>query len=161
MPGFGKCESVTHRADARGFIFPCTVRVPFPFSVLCGSFVVYSLSRVWLFCDPMDWGIPRCLSGKESTCQCRRDADLIPESGRFPGGGNGNPFQCSCLENSMDRRSLVDCCPWGCRESDTTAWLSMYARVQSSMLCAVEEALSESFSLVESCVVHFLLLFSC
>ena len=23
-------------------------------------------------------------------------------SGRSPGGGNGNPFQCSCLENPMD-----------------------------------------------------------
>ena len=27
----------------------------------------------------------------------------IPGSGRCPGGGNGNPFQYSCLENSMDR----------------------------------------------------------
>ena len=26
-----------------------------------------------------------------------------PGSGRFPGGGNGNPLQYSCLENSMDR----------------------------------------------------------
>ena len=26
-----------------------------------------------------------------------------PGSGRSPGGGNGNPFQYSCLENSMDR----------------------------------------------------------
>ena len=24
-------------------------------------------------------------------------------SGRYPGGGHGNPLQCSCLENSMDR----------------------------------------------------------
>ena len=31
------------------------------------------------------------------------DAGLIPGSGRFPGGGNGNPLQCSCLENPMDR----------------------------------------------------------
>ena len=28
---------------------------------------------------------------------------LIPESGRSPGGENGNPFQCSCLKNPMDR----------------------------------------------------------
>ena len=27
---------------------------------------------------------------------------LIPGSGRSPGEGNGNPFQYSCLENSMD-----------------------------------------------------------
>ena len=31
-----------------------------------------------------------------------RDKGLIPGSGRFPGEGNGNPFQYSCLENSMD-----------------------------------------------------------
>ena len=31
------------------------------------------------------------------------DAGLIPGLGRSPGGGNGNPFQYSCLENSMDR----------------------------------------------------------
>ena len=32
-----------------------------------------------------------------------RDGSLIPGSGRFPGGGHGNPFQYSCLENPMDR----------------------------------------------------------
>ena len=32
-----------------------------------------------------------------------RDAGLVPESGRSPGEGNGNPVQYSCLENSMGR----------------------------------------------------------
>ena len=32
-----------------------------------------------------------------------REAGSIPELGRFPGEGNGNPFQYSYLENSMDR----------------------------------------------------------
>ena len=32
-----------------------------------------------------------------------RDADLIPGSGRCPGGGHGNPLQYFCLDNSMDR----------------------------------------------------------
>ena len=32
------------------------------------------------------------------------DAGLIPGSGRFPGKGNGNPLQYSCLGNPMDRR---------------------------------------------------------
>ena len=32
----------------------------------------------------------------------RRDADLIPGTGRSPGGRHGNPLQCSCLENSVD-----------------------------------------------------------
>ena len=31
------------------------------------------------------------------------DAGLILGSGRFPGGGHGNPLQYSCLENPMDR----------------------------------------------------------
>ena len=31
------------------------------------------------------------------------DAGLIPGLGRSPGVGNGNPLQCSCLENSVDR----------------------------------------------------------
>ena len=29
----------------------------------------------------------------------------IPGLGRFPGGGHGNPFQYSCLENPRDRRA--------------------------------------------------------
>ena len=32
-----------------------------------------------------------------------RDVGMIPESGRSPGEGNGNPLQYSCLENPMDR----------------------------------------------------------
>ena len=31
------------------------------------------------------------------------DSGLIPGSGRAPGEGNGNPLQCSCWENSMNR----------------------------------------------------------
>ena len=33
----------------------------------------------------------------------RGDAVLVPGSRGSPGGGNGNPLQCFCLENSMDR----------------------------------------------------------
>ena len=31
------------------------------------------------------------------------DSGSIPGSGRFPGGGHGNPLQYSYLENPMDR----------------------------------------------------------
>ena len=31
------------------------------------------------------------------------DPGLIPGLGRSPGEGNGNPLQCSCLENPMER----------------------------------------------------------
>ena len=34
-----------------------------------------------------------------------RDVGSIPELGRSPGGGHGNPFLYSCLENPMDRET--------------------------------------------------------
>ena len=60
---------------------------------------------------------------KESTCNAG-DPGLIPGSGRSPGGGNGNPFWYSLLENSMDRGSW-----WtivhGLTESNTTERLTL------------------------------------
>ena len=32
-----------------------------------------------------------------------RDESSIPGSRRSPGEGHGNPLQCSCLENPMDK----------------------------------------------------------
>ena len=42
--------------------------------------------------------------GKESACNAK-DLGSIPQSGRPPGEGNGNPFQYSCLENPMVREA--------------------------------------------------------
>ena len=42
-----------------------------------------------------------------------RDSVSIPELGRSPGEGNGNPLQYSCLGNPMDKRNLVGYNPWG------------------------------------------------
>ena len=39
-----------------------------------------------------------------------------PWSRRSPGGGHGNPLQCSCLENPMDRGAWQ--APWGCKVSE-------------------------------------------
>ena len=49
-----------------------------------------------------------------------RDPGSILASGRSPGEGNGNALQYSCLEDPMDKRSLVGYSPQGCKESDTT-----------------------------------------
>ena len=46
-------------------------------------------------------GFPGSSAGKESTCHAR-DLGSIPELGRSPGEGHGNPLQYSGLENSMD-----------------------------------------------------------
>ena len=48
------------------------------------------------------------------------DADLIPGSGRYPGGGNGNPLEYSCLENPMDRGALGATVHGVARELDRT-----------------------------------------
>ena len=47
-------------------------------------------------------GFPGGSDGKASACNAG-DPGSIPESGRSPGEGNGNPLQHSCLENPMDR----------------------------------------------------------
>ena len=102
-------------------------------------------------------GFPGGASAKEPTSQCRldiSDAGSIPGSGKSHRGGHDNPFQCSCLENPMDRgawratvlevkkswtglkqilprkshgwRSLVGCSPWGREEVDTTERLHFH-----------------------------------
>ena len=53
-----------------------------------------------------------------------RDMGLIPGPGRSPGGGQGNPPQCSCLENPHGQRNLVSYSPWGHKELDMTERLS-------------------------------------
>ena len=49
-------------------------------------------------------GFPAFASGKESpaTAGDARDTGLISGLGRFPGIESGNPFQYSCLQNSVD-----------------------------------------------------------
>ena len=46
-----------------------------------------------------------------------RDAILIPGLGRSPGGGHGNPHECSCLENPMDRGAW-----WAAVHRVTQSW---------------------------------------
>ena len=50
-------------------------------------------------------GLPVSSLVKNPPANSRDAVDMgsIPESGRSPGGGNGNPLQYSCLENPMDR----------------------------------------------------------
>ena len=67
-----------------------------------GGYSVFTISH------PLSQGFLDGLVGKESACNAayRGAKGLIPGSGRSPGGGNGNPLQYSCLENSMNRGAL-------------------------------------------------------
>ena len=59
-------------------------------------------------------GFPGVSAGKESACNVG-DLSSIPELGRPPGEGNGDPLQCSGLEKSMG------CVVHGVTESDRIA----------------------------------------
>ena len=69
-----------------------------------------------------------------------RDIGLIHGSGRSSGEGNGNPLQCSCLGNPMDRGAW-----WatahGIKEADTTWRLNHHhhqhipSRLPENLLC--------------------------
>ena len=62
-------------------------------------------SPLYLYPPYFRLGFPGGSVGKESTCNTgdEGDAGSISGLGRFPGGGNGNPLQYSCLGNPMDR----------------------------------------------------------
>ena len=49
-----------------------------------------------------------------------RDLGSIPGLGRSPGGGNGNPLQYFCLENSMDRGAW-----WATVHGITKSWVQL------------------------------------
>ena len=63
--------------------------------------------------------------GKASACN-EGDPGLIPGSGRYPGGGNGNPFQYSCLENPIGREAWCRLQSMGHKELDTTERLHFH-----------------------------------
>ena len=53
------------------------------------------------------------------------DVGSIPGSGRSPGGGNDNPLQYSCLENSVDRGTWRDTVHRVTEELDMTEQLTL------------------------------------
>ena len=90
------------------------------------------------------WGFPDSSFGKESTCNAG-DHGSILGSGSSPGGGIGYPLQYFGAWPGFEpwvrkipwRRERLPtpvfwpgefhgvCSPWGCKESDTTEWLSL------------------------------------
>ena len=50
----------------------------------------------------------------------RDEGSTLPGLRRSPGGGHGNPFQYSCLQNPHGQRSLEGYSPLGHKESDIT-----------------------------------------
>ena len=82
----------------------CTLSAGFSSSVTKGAFF---FRASFILTDPCKH-LQAYLQGlcgsdsKESACNARH-LGSVPALGRSPGGGHGNPLQCSCLENPMDR----------------------------------------------------------
>ena len=62
-----------------------------------------------------------------------RDEGSIPELGRSPGGGHGNPVQCSCLENPMDRGAW-----WATVRGVAESWTRL-SDLSQHTACVMEE----------------------
>ena len=62
-------------------------------------------SMITCYCSLPVWAFQVALVAKNLPANAGdvKDMGSIPGSGGSPGGGNGNPLQCSCLENPMDR----------------------------------------------------------
>ena len=69
---------------------------------------------------PAVMGFPGGSAGKEPACNTGVTGDVgsIPGLGRSPGGGHGNPLQCSCQENPLDKGGWRG--PWGHKELAVT-----------------------------------------
>ena len=64
-------------------------------------------------------GLPRWLSGKESTCQCRRHG-FNPWVGKIPWRMKWQSTPVLLPGKSHGQMCLISYSPWGLRESDTT-----------------------------------------
>ena len=115
-------------------------------SVSIGHFVTYLMTgRIFLyvslvsihfkpyFCSTTYFpGLPRWLSGKESSFQCRR-LGLSPWVRKIPCRRTWLPTPVFLSGKSHGQRSLAGYIPWGSKESDTTT-TTTYFRGRSSGL---------------------------
>ena len=93
-------------------------KTPSPNTItLGGRFQHINLGDTWTF------GLPRWLSGKESTYQCKRRG-FDPWVRKIHWRRQWQPTPVFLLGKSHGQRSLACCLSWGRKESDTTEWLN-------------------------------------
>ena len=82
---------------------------------------------------------PGGTSGKEPAANAGniKDVGSVPGSGRFPGGGHGNPLQYSCLENLMDRGYCRARVHRVSKSQTWLKWLSTHRPGDWRLLCAL------------------------
>ena len=94
-------------APARGLIIPPRTLTGLPVgAVSCGLSQLFQIDEkrntpVYVVTQGFPGG--SVVRNPPTNVGAAGDAGLIPGSGRSPGGGNGNPFQFSCLGSPTDR----------------------------------------------------------
>ena len=89
-----------------------------------------------------------CSSVSEESACSAGDPGLIPELGRSPGEGHGNPLQYPCLENPWTEEP-GGCSPWGCKESGTIEQLILTVLLKGGVQAARQSKANKEAKLVE------------
>ena len=82
------------------------------------------MNLVYMVTQNYDGGFPGSSDSKESACNVE-DPGSIPELGRSPKGGHGNPTPIFLPGEFQGQRSLVGHSPWGLKESDMIEGLTL------------------------------------
>ena len=95
---------------------------------------------------PLELGLFWWLSGKEHICNAgaSRNVGSVPGWGRSPGGGNGNPLQHSCLENSMGRGSWQAAVHGVAKSQTRLKWLRCIHTLEPTWLSLVLHTMAKS-----------------
>ena len=87
--------------------------------------LIYSLEIYWALLFP--W-LVLVVKNLPANAGDERDEDLVPGSGRSPGGGHGNPLQSSGLGNPMDRGAWWAIVHRVAKSQTQLKWFSVHAR---------------------------------
>ena len=87
------------------------------------------ISRHILHPSNSHYGLPKWLSGKETSCQCRRWR-FNPWVEKIPWRRKWQHIPVFLLGKSHGQRSLVSYSPWGHKQWDTTEWLSTHTNIK-------------------------------
>ena len=87
----------------------------------------------WLDLGMCHWthGLPRWLSGRESTCQCRR-CEFDPWVGKIPWRRNWQTAPVF-LPRKFYEQEKLGYSSWGCRELNMIEWLSMKEETEQAL----------------------------
>ena len=95
----------------------------------CMGCIVHGVTKIQTPLSDFDsLRLPRWLSGKEFTCQCRRHRrqGFDPSVGKIPWRRKWQPTSVFLPGEFHGQRSLVGCSPWGSSQTRLSHWMCMH-----------------------------------